>query len=123
MRVINLIVYIFIQYVFSAIDPSIHSLSLYSLESMASAAPSVHTTYSKGSKWSHAKPEPLSTDVKPTLRELTLTRRHVETTDQTSLDDVLPANNTAPGRSGNSSLSLQIYSLDELTGTAKNQNK
>ena len=82
---------------------------------MASAAPSARTKYSKGSKWSHAKPEPLSTDVDPTLRELTLTRRHVKTTakaTQASHDDVRPANNTAPAQSGNSSMSLQIYSLD-----------
>ena len=103
------------MYVFAALDTSIDSLSLYSLGSMASAAPSVRTKYSKGSKWSHAKPEPLSTDVDPTLRELVLTRRHVETTDkatQISPDDVRLANNTAPAQSGNSSMSLQIYSLD-----------
>ena len=72
------------MYVFAALDTSIDSLSLYSLGSMASAAPSVRTKYSKGSKWSHAKPEPLSTDVDPTLRELVLTRRHEETTDRKS---------------------------------------
>ena len=77
---------------------------------MASAVPSVHTKYSKDSKWSHAKPEPLSTDVNQTLRELTLTRIHVETTDkatQTSPEDVLSANNTAPAQSGISSMSQQ----------------
>ena len=90
---------------------------------MASAAPSVHTKYSKSSIWSYAKPEPLSTDVDPTLRELDLTRRHVETTDkgtQTSPDDILPANSTAPAQSGNSSMSLQIYSL---TSTTENQDE
>ena len=115
------------MYVFSAIDSNIDSLSLYSLESTASAAPSVHTKYSKGSKWSHAKPGPLSTDVDPTLRELILARRHVETTDratQTSPDDVLPANNTAPIQSGNSPMSLQIYSLDGAgVRTAENQDE
>ena len=114
------------MYVFSAIDSSIDSLSLYSLESVASAAPSVRTKYSKGSKWSHAKPEPLSTDVYSTLRELTLARRHVETTDQatqTSPDDVPPTNNTAPAMSGHSSMSLQIYSLDYLASTAENRDE
>ena len=109
------------MYVISAINTSIDSLSLYSLESMASAALSVHTKYSIGSKWSHAKPEPLSTDVDPTLRELNLTSRHVETTDkatQTSPDHVRPANNTAPAQSRNSSMSLQIYSLDGPGATA-----
>ena len=93
---------------------------------MASAAPSARTKYSKGSKWSYAKPEPLSTDVCPALRELTLARRHVETTDQatqTSPDDLLPANSTAPAQSGNSSMSLQIYSLDELASTTENQSE
>ena len=41
----------------------------FSLESLASAAPSVHTKYSKGSEWSHAKPEPLSSDVPPTTKD------------------------------------------------------
>ena len=115
------------MYVFVALDVSIDSLSLYSLESMASAVPSVHTKYSKGSKWSHAKPEPLSTDANPALRELTLTGRRMDTTDkstQTSPDDVLPANNTAPAQSGNSSMSLQIYSLDGPDATvAENQDE
>ena len=114
------------MYVFSAIDTRIDSLSLYSLESMASATQSVHTKYSKGSKWSHATPEPLSTDVDPTLRELTSARRYVETTDQatqTSPDDVLPANNTAPAQSRNSSMSLQIYSLDDPATAAENQDE
>ena len=72
---------------------------------MASAAPSARTKYSKGSKWSHAKPEPLSTDVDPTLRELTLTRRRMDATDkatQTSPDHLLPANNTVQAKSGSS---------------------
>ena len=76
---------------------------------------------SKGNKWSQAKPEPLSTDVDPTLRELTVTRRHVETNDQatqTSADDGLPVNNTAQAQSGNGSMSLQIYSLDGRGATA-----
>ena len=94
---------------------------------MASAVPSVGTKYSKGSKWSHAKPEPLSTDIKPTLRELAFTSRHTGTTDKatkTSPDHVLPANNTAKSQSGNSSMSLQIYSLDGRGATAaENQNE
>ena len=88
---------------------------------MASAVPSVRTKYSKGSKWSHAKPEPLSTDVNPTLRELAFRSRHTETTDkatQTSPDHVFPANNTAKAQSGNNSMSLQIYSLDGRGATA-----
>ena len=129
-RVINLRVYslqLHLMYVVAALDTSIDSLSLYSLGSMASAPPSVRTKYSKGSKWSHAKPEPFSTDVDPTLRELNLTRNHVETTDkatQTSPDDVRPANNTAPAQTGNSSMSLQIYSLDGPDATvAENQDE
>ena len=113
------------MYVFSAIDSNIDSLSLYSLESTASAAPSVRTKYSKGSKWSHAKPGPLSTDVDPTYRELTLARKPVETTDQatqTSLDEALPAQITS-AQTVDCSFSLQIYSLDELTGTAENKDE
>ena len=114
------------MYVISAINTSIDSLSLYSLESMASAALSVHTKYSIGSKWSHAKPEPLSTDVDPTLRGLTLARRYVEKTDQatqTSPDDVFPANKTAPAQAVDSSLSLRLYSLDDPAAAAENQDE
>ena len=65
-------------------DPSGDTLSLLSLETLASAAPSVYTKYSKGSKWSHAKPEPLSTDVPPTTQDqssntLTVERRNQAT--------------------------------------------
>ena len=84
----------------------------------------MYTKYSKGSKWSHAKPEPLSTDVDPTLRELTLARRYVETTDQstqTSPDDVLPANKISPAQVVDSSLSLRLYSLDDPAAAAENQ--
>ena len=107
-------------------DPSGDSLSLFSLESLASAAPSVYTKYSKGSKWSHAKPEPLSTDVDPALRKLTLARRHVKATDQatqTSPDDVLLSNNTAPAQAVDSSLSLRLYSLDDPATAAENQDE
>ena len=50
-------------------DPSGDTLSFFSLETQASAAPSVYTKYSKGSHWSHAQPEPLSIDVPPTMRD------------------------------------------------------
>ena len=114
------------MYAFSAIDTCMDSLSLYSLESMASAAPSVHTKYSKGSKWSHAKPEPLSTDVDQSLRELKLARRYVKTTDkatQTAPDDVLPANKTAPAQAVDSSLSLRLYSLNDPAAAAETQDE
>ena len=104
-------------------DPSGDTLSLFSLESQASAAPSVYTKYSKGSKWSHAKPEPLCNGVDPALRELTLARRHVKATDQatqTSPDDVLLANNTSPSQAVDSSLSLRLYSLDDPATAAEN---
>ena len=93
---------------------------------MASDVPSVHTKYSKGSKWSHAKPEPLSTDVDPTLRELTLTGRHVEATDkatQTSLNDAHPGRSSTSAQAINSSMSLKIYSLDEPATAAENQDE
>ena len=67
---------------FSVYDPSGDTLSLFSLDSVASAAPSVYTKYSKGSKWSHAKPEPLSTDVPPTTRDQSSNTRTVETRNQ-----------------------------------------
>ena len=63
-------------------DPSGDTLSLFSLESQASAAPSVYTKYSKGSKWSHAKPEPLSTDVSPTTQDQSSNTLTVETRNQ-----------------------------------------
>ena len=63
-------------------DPSGDTLSLFSLESQASAAPSVYTKYSKGSKWSHAKPEPLSTDVTPTTVDQSSNTPTVETRNQ-----------------------------------------
>ena len=47
-------------------DSSVDSLSL---ESMASAAPGLYNKHSKGSKWSNAKPEPLSTVVPPTTQD------------------------------------------------------
>ena len=37
--------------------------------SKASATPDVYSKYSKGSKWSHAKPEPLSFDAPPTTQD------------------------------------------------------
>ena len=60
-------------------DPSGDTLSLCSLETLASAATSVYTKYSKGSKWSHAKPEPLSTDVPPTTVDQSSNTPTVET--------------------------------------------
>ena len=71
-----------ILYTFSVNDPSGDTLSLFSLEPQASAAPSVYTKYSKGSKWSHAKPEPLSTDVPPTTQDQSSNTRTVETRNQ-----------------------------------------
>ena len=67
---------------FAAHNISTDSLSLFSLESLASAAPSVHTKYSKGSKWSHAKPEPLSTDAPPTTKDQSSNTLTVETRNQ-----------------------------------------
>ena len=67
---------------FAAHNISTDSLSLFSLESQASAAPSVHTKYSKGSKWSHAKPEPLSTDAPPTTKDQSSNTLTVETRNQ-----------------------------------------
>ena len=69
-------------------DPSGDTLSLFSLESQASAAPSVYTKYSKGSKWSHAKPEPLSTDVTPTKKDQSSNTPTVEKTSQATQYDV-----------------------------------
>ena len=63
-------------------DPSGDTLSLFSLESQASAAPSVYTKYSKGSKWSHAKPEPLSTNVPSTTQDQSSNTLTVETRNQ-----------------------------------------
>ena len=45
------------------------SVDWLSLESMASAAPGVYTKHSKGSKWSNAKPEALSTVFPPTTQD------------------------------------------------------
>ena len=75
------------MYIFSVYDPSGDTLSLFSLESQASAAPSVYTKYSKGSKWSHAKPEPLSTDAPPTTRDQSSNTPIVETTNQATQYD------------------------------------
>ena len=114
------------MYVFVALDVSIDSLSLYSLKSMARAVPRVHTKYSKGSKWSHAKPEPLSTNANPSLRELTLTRRRMDTTEkatQTSLNDAHAAKSSTSAKAINSLLSLKIYSLDEPATAAESQDE
>ena len=58
------------------------TLSLFSLDSVASAAPSVYTKYSKGSKWSHAKPEPLSSDAPPETKDQSSNTPTVETANQ-----------------------------------------
>ena len=71
-----------ILYIFSVYDPSGDTLSLFSLDSVASTAPSVYTKYSKGSKWSHAKPQPLSTDVPSTTKDQSSNTPTVETTNQ-----------------------------------------
>ena len=63
-------------------DPSGDTLSLFSRESKASAAPSVYTKYSKGSKWSHAKPDPLSTDVPSTTKDQSSNTSTVDTRNQ-----------------------------------------
>ena len=73
------------MYVFVALDVSIDSLSLYSLKSMARAVPRVHTKYSKGSKWSHAKPQPLSTDVPSTTQDQSSNTLTVETASQAKI--------------------------------------
>ena len=59
-------------------DPSGDTLSLISLESQAKC---VHQVL-KGSKWSHAKPEPLSSEVPPATQDQSSNTPTVETTNQ-----------------------------------------
>ena len=76
------------MHIFSVYDPSGDALLLFSLGSLASAAPSVHTKYSKGSKWSHAKPKPLSTDVPQKMKDQSSNTLTVEMTNQSTQYDV-----------------------------------
>ena len=106
---------------FAAHNISTDSHTLFSLESQASAAPSVYTKYSKGSKWSHAKPEPLSTDAPPTTKDQSSNTLTVETRNQATQYETQAGGSSTPLEAARVTYQPSTPSTTEATTVADNQ--